>query len=120
MASAGTLAGWKILIVEDDFLIADDFASLFEGAGATVVGPVATLSDAMDLMERTERLDGAVLDINLRGEMVYRLADALRARSVPMVFATGYDRGTIPECYADIPLCGKPIQLEQIARAIFR
>lgn len=51
--------------------------------------------------------------------MAYTLADALRGRGVPVVFATGYDRGAIPERYADVPLCEKPIQPEQVARAIF-
>ena len=119
MASTKTLAGRRILIVEDDFFIADDFAATFEGAGAQVVGPAATLSEAFDLIERTERLDGALLDINLQGELAYTLADALRARGVPIVFATGYDRGAIPERYADIPLCEKPVDPQQVARAMF-
>ncbi|TNC59358.1 response regulator [Rubellimicrobium roseum] len=118
MASPKTLAGRCILIVEDDFFIADDFAAIFEGAGATVVGPAASLSDAMDLIERTERLDGALLDMNLQGEMAYTLADALRVRGVPVVFATGYDRGAIPERYADIPICEKPVDPQQVAQAI--
>ena len=84
-----------------------------------MVGPAATLQEAMDLMNRTERLDGAVLDINLLGEMAYTLADALRARGVPVVFATGYDRGAIPKRYADIPLCEKPVDPQQVARAMF-
>ncbi len=119
MASTRTLAGRRILIVEDDFFIADDFAATCEAAGATVVGPAATLAEALDLTQRTERLDGALLDINLQGEMAYALADALRARSVPIVFATGFDRGAIPDRYADIPLCEKPVDPQQVARAMF-
>jgi len=119
MASTRSLSGRRILIVEDDFFIADDFAAIFEAAGATVVGPVAALPEALKLIERTERLDGAILDINLQGEMAYALADALRARGVPLVFATGYDRGAIPERYADIPLCEKPVDPQQVARAMF-
>jgi CheY-like chemotaxis protein len=78
MNSPRPLVGCKILIVEDDYFIADDFAAILEAAGAWIVGPAGTLSDAMGLMERTERLDGAILDINLHGEMAYTLADALR------------------------------------------
>jgi len=119
MASSSSLAGRTILIVEDDFFIAVDLAAIFKGAGATVIGPAATVADARNLLQRTEQLDGAVLDIHLQGEMAYTFADALRARGVPTVFATGYDRGTIPERYADIPLCEKPIDLHQVAKAIF-
>lgn len=119
MTSPSTLAGRKILIVEDDFFIADDFAALFEEAGATVVGPVASLQEALDLVARTERLDGALLDINLQGETAFPLADALRARGVPVVFATGYDRGAIAERYADIPLIEKPVDPRQVAKAMF-
>lgn len=119
MTISKTLAGRHILLVEDDFFIADDFAATFEGAGATVVGPAATLPQALDLIARTERIDGAVLDINLQGEMAYALADALRARGVPVIFASGYDRGTIPERYADVPLCEKPVDPTQCAKAMF-
>jgi CheY-like chemotaxis protein len=119
MASTKTLSGRRILIVEDDFFIADDFAAIFEAAGAKVVGPAATLAAAVDLIERTERLDGALLDINLQGEMAYVLADRLREQGVPIVFATGYDRDAIPERYANIPLCEKPIDPQQVARAMF-
>ncbi len=118
MASHGTLAGRRILIVEDDFFVADDFTAHLEAAGAQVVGPVASLQEAQDLIERTERLDGALLDINLQGEMAYTLADALRARGVRVVFATGYDRGAIPERYTDIPLCEKPLDPQKIAQVI--
>ena len=119
MASSPTLAGRRILLVEDDFLIAEDFAASFKAAGAEVVGPVATVRDALALIARADRLDGAVLDINLQGQMADAVADALRARGVPVAFATGYDRDAIPERYADVPLCEKPVEPEQIARAFW-
>jgi CheY-like chemotaxis protein len=120
MIHSKTLAGRHILLVEDDYFIAYDLATTFEAAGVKVVGPVASLSDALDLIARTDRLDGAILDINLRGEMVYPLADALKARSIPVVFATGYGRHDIPARYADVPLCEKPVDPEQVARLMFR
>lgn len=119
MASLGPIAGRHILLVEDDFFVADDFAAEFEAAGATVVGPAATLTKALDLIERTGHLDGAVLDIDLQGEAAYAVVDALRARAVPIVFVTGYDRSAIPERYDDVPLCEKPVDLEQVSRAMF-
>jgi CheY-like chemotaxis protein len=72
------LAGRRILLVEDDFIIADDFTAAFEAAGAEVVGPAATLQKALELLEHTERLDGAVLDINLQGDLVFEVVDALQ------------------------------------------
>lgn len=119
MAASSNLAGRRILVVEDDFFIADDFAALLEAAGARVVGPVATLAEALSLMKTAEQIDGALLDINLQGEMAYALADALRARGVPVVFVTGYSRSAVPERYADIPLLEKPVDPRQVARAMF-
>lgn len=119
MMTPKSLAGRRILLVEDDYFIADDFAAAFEAVGATVVGPVATLPAGLALVEGAEHLDGAVLDINLQGEMVYKLVDALRARGVPVVFASGYDRDAIPERYADVPLCDKPLDPTRCANALF-
>lgn len=119
MSPTQTLAGRRLLLVEDDFFIADDFTAAFEAAGAEVVGPAATLRAALDLIEQTEHLDGAVLDINLQGELVYEVVDALKARNVPVIFASGYDHGSIPERYADIPFCEKPVDPTRCAKDLF-
>ena len=114
-----TISGRHILLVEDDFLIAGDFAAALQAAGAMVVGPVASVSEAQDLIARTERLDGAVIDIHLKGELSYPVADALMARRIPVVFATGYDRDSVPERYAGIVLCEKPVDPTRCAEAMF-
>jgi CheY-like chemotaxis protein len=119
MARDLTLTGRRILLVEDDYFIADDLVAALEARGAEVVGPAASLSHAMTLIENAGRLDGAVLDINLQGESVYPLADALQERSVPFVFATGYDAQTIPARYAHVSVCEKPFGSEQITKAMF-
>lgn len=85
---SGPLAKRRILLVEDEYLIAVDLVRSFEATGAEVVGPVASVDDALDLLDDTEHLDGAVLDINLQGEMAYAVADALTARGVPFLFAS--------------------------------
>ena len=113
------LRGRRILVVEDDYFLAEDMRTNLERAGAEVVGPIPRLKQALDLLARSERLDGAVLDINLAGEMVYPLADALRERGVPFVFATGYDEKNIPPRYADVPWCPKPVASRIIAKALF-
>ncbi|WP_211852136.1 response regulator [Plastoroseomonas hellenica] len=108
------IAGKRVLVAEDDYLIAKDVAATLTEAGATIVGPAATVEAAVQLLE-TEKVDGAVLDINLEDEHVYRLADELTARKVPYIFITGYSRATIPLRYASVPLFEKPLVLRQIA-----
>lgn len=102
------LSGRKILVVEDEYLIADDLAALLREAGAEIIGPVASLPTAMRVVGDTQVIDAAVLDINLREVSVYPLVDELMRRSVPMVFMTGYGENNIPRDYAAIPRCEKP------------
>ncbi len=68
-----------------------------------MIGPAASVEDALELLDGEHQIDGAVLDINLRGDRAYPIADVLRARSVPFVFATGYDAWVIPDHYAGLP-----------------
>lgn len=113
------LSGRTILIVEDEYFLAQDLARELEGAGALIVGPASNVEDALDLVEETASLDGAVLDVNLQGVMVYPVADALRQRGVPVVFITGYDAGHIPPAYRDIAFYQKPVASQVIAEILF-
>jgi two-component SAPR family response regulator len=115
-----SLKGRRVLIVEDDYFMAEELRAELQRAGAEVVGPVGRVSEALDLVERDKPIHGAVLDINLAGEMVFDVADALRARNVPFVFATGYDAETIPAAYATVTRCEKPIDLAMIGKALFQ
>jgi len=90
----------RILVVEDEYLVADLIASELSEAGAIVLGPVGSLGEALDLIGMGASIDAAVLDINLRGEMVYPAADLLVKRAVPIVFTTGYDPASIPPRFA--------------------
>ena len=109
----------RILIVEDDYFIANDLASGFTAAGLRIVGPVPSLAKALAMVE-AENLDGAVLDVNLNGEKVYEVADALIGREIPVVFVTGYDRPSLPSRYRDVPLCVKPVRGEKVIEALRR
>ncbi|WP_426000418.1 response regulator [Caulobacter sp. DWR1-3-2b1] len=100
----------RILVVEDEYLLAEVLTDALTELGAEVVGPVGQLAQALALIETTP-IDGAVLDINLRGEMVFPLADVLTTLGVPYVFATGYERENIPALYKDIPILSKPVDV---------
>jgi CheY-like chemotaxis protein len=95
--SCGTsLRGRRVLVVEDDYILAQDLLEELLRSGAAVMGPVATVAEALDLLRSGLSPHMAVLDIGLGDETVYPVADALRARGIPFVFATGYDACTVP------------------------
>src|SRR5689334_22316103 len=110
--NSAALAGRRILLAEDNFTIAAAIARVLKAQGVELIGPVATVSDALRLIAENEHIDGAALDVNLRGSMVYPLANALRAKKVPMVFMTGYDTDSIRPDYADVPCLQKPVSVE--------
>lgn len=112
----GALAGCSVLVVEDDYFLADDMKIVLSRAGADVIGPVPTLVAA--LAKLSGQLDAAVLDINLRGEPVWPLADALIMRKVPFIFVTGYGPEVIPLAYAAVPHWVKPLNVEGLAGAL--
>ena len=92
MADADGLKGRRFLVVEDEYLIAADLAAFLEAQGIEVVGPAASVNEALALLESdTDGLDCAVLDVNLQDDRVYPVADVLMSREVPFVFTTGYD-----------------------------
>lgn len=108
----------RILVVEDEYFVAADLAQALAAAGTAVIGPVSTEDEALALLDAGERIDGAVLDINLRGEMVYPLADALRERGVPFVFATGYGASILPIRFRGVPRWEKPFDYRALAQSI--
>ncbi|GJE41523.1 response regulator [Methylobacterium soli] len=118
-STTNPLAGRRVLVVEDEYFIADDLRRHFEERGAEVLGPVPRVEDALALIAATAEIDAAVLDVNLQDEMVYPVADALQARGVPFLFATGYEKTAIPARFADVRHCEKPFEPERIAGALF-
>jgi CheY-like chemotaxis protein len=110
------LAGKRVLIVEDHIIIAMDLAHKLASEGAKVIGPVATVAAAHDVIASTD-LDGAILDINLSGKMVFPVADALADRHIPFVFATGYAVNA-PARHAKVRRLQKPILPGVICRAL--
>ncbi len=95
--------------MEDDYLLAQILADFLEQAEIEVIGPVGSLDEALALVENDPgSFDGAILDINLHGSKSYPIADALAARSIPFLFATGYGRDALEGRYRDHPRCEKP------------
>jgi len=109
------LASMQILIVEDEFLLASDLASRLENAGATILGPVATVADAISLVGRAQ---AAVLDIYLGGELVFPLAGMLLDREIPFVFFTGRNDIALPERFRFVCQLTKPADLHQLQRVL--
>ena len=103
-----SLEGVRVLLVEDEYLVASLIEEILETAGCIVTGPIPRLAEAVDVADR-ERCDAAVLDVNLAGERIYPVADILSRRNIPFVFVTGY--GVLPGEYANRPRLCKPFKM---------
>lgn len=110
--------GKRILIVEDEYFLADDTRRKLEKLGAVVAGPTGSVRDALDLMNAFP-IDGAILDVHLGDEFVFPVAEELERRDISFVFATSYDPSIIPVKFTGFALCEKPTELEKIAAALF-
>lgn len=106
----GPMSGMTVLVVEDDFIVAYDMQMMLEEQGARVLGPATSLAEAKQLLAN-ERPTVAVLDVNLNGEYVFPLADELRAKDVPFLFATAYaDQDQLfPQTARGAPRLSKPV-----------
>lgn len=119
MGLHGHLIGRIVLVVENEWLIADDLRRSLANEGAHVLGPVASVAKALALIRETPRIDAAVLDVHLEGESnVYPVAEKLRARNVPFMFATGYDEHAIRRDFADVPHLMKPFIPSRVAHML--
>ncbi len=114
------LKGRHVLVVEDEYMLADALAGGLADAGAIVLGPVGSLPKTLSLIENAAAIDAAVLDVNLSGELVYPAADILTARNVPFVFTTGYDSAAIPQRFEAITRCEKSDSPDQVVAALVR
>ena len=114
MPEAGPL---KVLVVEDESIVALDIENMLEEIGCKVVASVPRLVKALYLASSLD-IDLAVLDINLAGEVVYPLAFRLADRGIPFVFSTGYSTATLPPELRDRPLVKKPVTLGSLKKAV--
>ena len=104
---------YKVLVVEDEPLIAFDIASMLESLGCDMVGPVARLSDALTIVD-SEVFDCAILDINVRGGYITPVAEILLDRHVPLLLATGYSEDALPSRLMSQARLAKPYTSEQL------
>jgi two-component SAPR family response regulator len=111
------LSGIGVLIVEDEYLIAQEVAEILRLQGATVLGPVAEAAGARKLLAE-KRPDCALLDINLRGKLVFEFAAELQQLGIPIVLITGYDRSIIPVAFRHLPSLQKPVNSQTLITSI--
>ena len=107
------LQGRRVLILEDEYYLADDLAGALALRSATVVGPISDIAEATRMLEESA-FDCAVLDMNLHGEMAFKLAGRLKDEGVPFVIATGYGGASLPDALADVPRVEKPADPAQV------
>jgi DNA-binding NtrC family response regulator len=115
-----TLAGKRVLIVEDEALVALLLEEVLSEFGCIPVGPCNSLTKALEAIG-TETFDLAVLDINLNGEKVYPVAYALAERHIPFLFVSGYGatgEAAIPLCRSDWKVCAKPFKINNLAEML--
>jgi len=111
-------AGRRVLVVEDEAMIAMLVEDMLSDLGCAVVGPAHGLSEALELVRGLRALDAALLDVNLGGVPVFALADELRAMGVPMIFSTGYGDAGLREVDRGAPVLQKPFRSQDLARAL--
>jgi CheY-like chemotaxis protein len=111
------LEALRILIVEDEYFLAADLARTLETRGAKVVGPVGSLEEAEKAVEGPG-FDLAILDMNLRGDMAFPIADRLAERGIPFLITTGYNDGSLPDRFSVVPTIEKPFDSSQLLAAL--
>jgi DNA-binding response OmpR family regulator len=118
---ANPLQGKRILVIEDEYLVAQVVVEFLEEAGAEVVGPFGWVDDALAFIEsHHSTFDAAVLDVNLHGEKSYPIADAFAANNVMFVFTTGYGADALDSRYLDFPRCQKPLNQQALVAALLQ
>jgi DNA-binding response OmpR family regulator len=111
------LEGARVLVVEDEYLVATLIEEILKSAGCVVMGPIPRVPEALDAVDHDD-YDAAVLDVNLAGERINPVADALSERDVPFMFVTGYGANALPSQYAERPYLCKPFRIAELLGAL--
>jgi DNA-binding NtrC family response regulator len=114
--SAPTLTNRRILVAEDEGLIALDLEATLQGFGCEVIGPLSELDEIVTTL-RSRPLDGALLDVNLRGRQVFEILPEFISRGIPVVLTSGYDDATLfPQAFRALPRISKPFDHVMLRR----
>lgn len=111
------LSGLRVLVVEDEILVAWLLGDMLAELGCVVVGPAARVNQALAMVE-AEAIDAAVIDLNLNGQRSYPIADALAARGVPFVISTGYQADRLQDGYETVPVLQKPFKGSELGAVL--
>jgi CheY-like chemotaxis protein len=114
------LQGRRVLVIEDESLVAMLLETILDDMGCTVVGPESNIDDGLRSATSEAGLDAALLDVNVAGREVFPVAEALRARGVPFVFSTGYGEAGLPEHWRGNPTIQKPFTEAAIRDALMK
>jgi len=109
--------GTRVLAAEDELLVGMLIEDILADAGCIVTGPFSSLADTLAAAARAD-IDIAVLDVNVRGEKIYPVAECLAARGIPFFLLTGYGRDGAPAHHPDWLTCDKPFKTEELVRMI--
>ncbi|HXB79683.1 MAG TPA: response regulator [Bradyrhizobium sp.] len=109
--------GGSVFLVEDEVMIRMMVADMLEELGYRIAAEAGEISEAIRLAQSID-FDLAILDVNVNGKVISPVADLIRARNRPFIFATGYGSSGLPEEYRDRPSLQKPFQIETLARVI--
>ncbi len=118
MAETSALVGRRILVVEDEMMIAMLVEDMLAELGCAVVGPAHALDAALELARTETGIDAALLDVNLGGQPVFAVADALREKGVPTIFSTGYGDAGLRDADRGAQVLQKPFRAGDLARAL--
>src|SRR6202049_393686 len=115
--TASTPRGGSVFLVEDEVMIRMMVADMLEELGYSVAAEAGEIGEAVKLAQSTA-FDLAILDVNVNGKVITPVAELIKARNLPFIFATGYGSSGLPEDYRDRPALQKPFQLETLAQMI--
>lgn len=115
---SGPLSGLHLLVVEDEAMVALMVEDILTDLGCTGVEVAGTVGQGLAMVKNPRPLDGAILDVNIGGEKVYPVAEALEAKGVPFIFATGYGIAGISEAFSHVPAIAKPYEPRTLERLL--
>lgn len=113
-------SGRRVLVVEDESLVAMLLETILEDMGCVPVGPASTVEQGLQMATEGDPVDAALLDVNVAGRVVFPIAQALKDRGVPFVFSTGYGEGGLPDEWRGQPTLQKPFTEAAVRDALMQ